>query len=112
VAVERKSVPDLVASVTRERERFERELARGRGMDLFVVVIEGSLEDVRQHNYRSKTKPHAVLQSMVAFQVRYRVGWVWAGNPAGAAYFTFWILSKYVAEAEKRYKAIVAGRAA
>lgn len=112
MAIERKSIPDLVASVTRERERFERELSRSRGHDLFAVVIEGSLEEVRQHLYRSKAKPHAVLQSMVAFQVRYGVNWTWAGSPAGAAYFTYWTFSKYIAEAKKRFQAIVRATAA
>jgi len=107
VAVERKSVPDLVASVTRERSRFERELARARGLDLFAVVIEGTFEDVRSHNYRSQAKPHAVLQSITAFTVRYGVNWIWAGNPAGAAYFTYWALEKYLAEAEKRFRMIL-----
>ncbi|TVM16466.1 hypothetical protein DPQ33_12620 [Oceanidesulfovibrio indonesiensis] len=108
VAVERKSIPDLVACVTRERARFERELARARGLELFAVVIEGSLDDVRGHNYRSQTKPHAVLQSLTAWTIRYGVTWIWAGSPAGAAYFTYWTLEKYAAEAQKRLRAIVA----
>ena len=33
VAVERKSLPDLVACLGRERERFERELMRGAALD-------------------------------------------------------------------------------
>lgn len=42
VAVERKSLPDLVMCLGRERERFERELARGAALDAFAVVCEGS----------------------------------------------------------------------
>ncbi|MGE4421494.1 MAG: ERCC4 domain-containing protein [Pseudodesulfovibrio sp.] len=110
-AIERKSISDLVASVTRERPRFERELARARGLDLFAVVVEGTLEDVRSHNYRSQAKPHAVLQSITAFTVRYGVNWIWASNPAGAAYFTFWTLEKYLAEAQKRFRMILEAEA-
>ena len=36
VAVERKSLPDLVACLGRERERFERELQRGAALDAFA----------------------------------------------------------------------------
>lgn len=36
VAVERKSLPDLVMCLGRERERFERELARGAALDAFA----------------------------------------------------------------------------
>ena len=106
-ALERKSVPDLVASLTWERERFEREMRRARGLDAFAVVIEGSLGQVRRHEYRSQAKPHAVLQSMCAFSIRYSVTWIWADDPAGAAYFAFHFMRHFVREAEARYREIV-----
>jgi len=106
-ALERKSVPDLVASLTWERERFERELRRARGLDAFAVVIEGSLGQVRRHEYRSQAKPHAVLQSMCAFSLRYSVTWIWADDPAGAAYFAFHFMRHFVREAEARYREII-----
>lgn len=106
-AVERKSLPDLVASLTWERERFEREMRRARGLDAFAVVIEGSLSQVRRHEYRSQAKPHAILQSMCAFSVRYGITWIWADDPAGAAYFAFHFLRHFVREAEVRYWEIV-----
>ncbi|MBF0482599.1 MAG: ERCC4 domain-containing protein [Desulfovibrionaceae bacterium] len=105
-AVERKSLPDLVASLTWERERFERELRRSRGLEAFAVVIEGSLAQIRAHDYRSQAKPHAVLQSMTAFSCRYGVNWIWADDAAGAAYFVFHFLRHYVREAMGHYKAI------
>lgn len=40
VAVERKELSDLVACLGRERERFERELARGAALDAFCVVVD------------------------------------------------------------------------
>lgn len=108
-AIERKSLPDLVACLQGDqRQRFERELARGRGMDMFMVVIEAAMQDVRNHNYRSQMKPHAVLQSVLAFQVRYRVPFFWAGSRQGAAYTVYWSLAKYLREAELRMKVITA----
>ena len=106
-AVERKSLPDLVASLTRDRERFERELQRARGLTAFAVVIEGTLEQVRLHHYRSKALPHSILQSMTALTVKYAVTWVWAATPTGAAYFTYHHLRHFVIEAELRYKDII-----
>lgn len=106
-AVERKSLPDLVASLTWERERFERELRRARGLEAFAVVVEGNLAQVRHHDYRSKAAPHVILQSMCAFSVRYGVTWIWADDPAGAAYFAFHFLRQFVREAEVRYREIV-----
>lgn len=106
-AIERKSLPDLVASLSAERDRFERELQRGAGLECFAVVIEASMQDVRDHAYRSQMKPHAVLQSVLAFQVRYRCPFVWCGSPEGAAYVVYWTLQKYLREAENKLKAII-----
>lgn len=107
VAVERKSVPDLVASVTRERDRFERELHRARGMDAFAVVVEGSLDDIRFKRYRSKASPHAVLQSCLAFGVRYKSLFLWAGSLDGAAYYTYHFLEKWMVEQRRHMRKLV-----
>lgn len=104
-AVERKSVPDLVASLTKGAWTVRaRAYAGPGGLDAFAVVIEGSLGQVRRHEYRSQAKPHALLQSMCAFSVRYSVTWVWADDPAGAAYFTFHFMRHFIREAEARYR--------
>jgi ERCC4-type nuclease len=44
--VERKTPSDMAACVGASRERFERELRRGRYAGRLIVVIEGSLSDV------------------------------------------------------------------
>jgi hypothetical protein len=44
VAIERKSAGDLVGCLKgQNRERFERELSRGRGLDYFALVVEADL---------------------------------------------------------------------
>ena len=103
-AIERKSLVDLIGCLMgSNRERFERELSKLRFYDLAAVVVEASLEDVTKGRYRSELKPHAALQSVLAFQVRYRVPFVWAGNREGGEYTTFSLLEKYFAEIQKRY---------
>ena len=110
-AVERKSLNDLIGCLMgKDRERFERELARGRHYDLFMVVVEASLADVSQGRYRSDIKPQAALQSIVTFQVRYRIPFVWAGNRTGAEYMTYSFLAKYLREIGERYKLAVKGQ--
>ena len=107
-AVERKSLDDLMGCLVGEgRERFERELARARSLDAFAVVVEASFQDMAQGRYRSKMKPHAALQSVLAFQVRYGVQFVWAGTRAGAEYAAFHFLRHYLREAQERLKAVV-----
>lgn len=105
VAVERKSIDDLIGCLMgSDRARFERELSRGARYDLFCVVVESSLEDISKGRFKSNMKPHAALQSIFAFQVRYRVPFIWASNRAGGEYVTHSLLSKYLEEIEKRYR--------
>ncbi len=111
-AVERKSEEDLLGCLTRERPRFERELARARGMDLFAVIAETTWERLARGQYRSQMQPHAALQSILAFQVRYNIPFYLVGSHAAAAYCTYHLLAKFVAEQETRLKAVLANVAA
>jgi ERCC4-type nuclease len=104
-AIERKSLDDLVACLMGDnRTRFEKELARARRYDLFVVVVEAGLENVARGNYKSQMNPQAALQSVTALFVRYAVPFMFCGNRDGAEYMTYSLLSKYLYEIEKRYK--------
>ena len=70
VAVERKSLPDLVLCLGRERDRFERELQRGAALDAFCVVVEAGWTELSGGKYRSRMQPHAACQSVAAFMSR------------------------------------------
>ncbi len=107
VAVERKSLPDLVACLGRERERFERELQRAAALDAFMVVVEAPWADLAQGQYRSALNPHAACQSVLAFQARYRVAFLFAGTRAAAEYATWGFLRQYLEGARKRLLAVV-----
>ena len=108
VAVERKSLPDLVACLARERERFERELQRGAALDSFCVVVEASWAELAGGQYRSQLNPHSACQSVLAFTARYRVAFLFAGSRAGAEYATWGFLRQYLESARKRWKSIMA----
>ncbi|MGZ8900258.1 MAG: ERCC4 domain-containing protein [Limisphaerales bacterium] len=58
-AVERKSIADLVSSITVQRSRFERELARLRGHEFRRLLIIGNREEIEQRRYHSRTSPAA-----------------------------------------------------
>ena len=104
VAVERKSLDDLISCLMGEnRDRFERELSRARRYELFTVVVEASLQDVAQGQYKSQMKPHAALQTVTAFFVRYGIPFMFCGSREGAEYMTYSLLSKYLYELEKRF---------
>ena len=107
VAVERKALPDLVACLGRERERFERELQRAAALDAFAVVIESAWADLAGGKYRSQMDPHSACQSVLAFACRYRVPFLFAGSRAGAEYATWGFLRQYLESARKRWGNIV-----
>ena len=108
VAVERKSLPDLVGCLGRERERFERELQRGAALDAFAVVVEAAWADLAGGNFRSQLNPHAACQSVLAFMARYRVPFLFAGSRAAAEYAAWGLLRQFLEGARKRWGAIVA----
>ena len=106
VSVERKSVDDLILCMTRERERFERELHRARGLDAFAVVIEASFEDLARGRYRSQMNPHAACQSVLAYTAKMSIPFLFAGNRAVAEYATAGFLRQYLAGCMGKLKAV------
>jgi hypothetical protein len=107
VAVERKSLADLVACLGKERERFERELQRAAALDAFCVVVESSWADLASGQYRSQLNPHSACQSVLAFSCRYRIPFLFAGSRAAAEYVTWGFLRQYLESARKRWSSIV-----
>jgi len=108
IAIERKSLDDLLGCLTGDgRNRFERELARAGGLECFAVVVEATMQEMAEGRYRSKMQPQAAIQSVLAFQVRHRCAFLWAGNRAGAEMATYHLLRHYLRETTARYKSIL-----
>ena len=106
IAVERKTIDDLIGCLTKDRDRFERELHKGRALDYFCLVIEGNLSDLANGRYRSKMLPKSAIQSLMAFSVRYRLPIFFCENRKYGARVTESLLLKYAREIEKRFKKI------
>ncbi len=103
ISLERKRLDDLVACLSSNRERFERELARARNFEMFAVVCEFPLQDIILGRYRSQMKSTAVIQSICAFSVRYHCGFLFCGSRAGGELMTYSLLSKFAYEIRKRF---------
>ena len=90
--MERKSIADLVACCAgSNRERFEHELHRLRGMRFKRLLIIGQRVEIEQKHYRSAIAPASVLGSLNAFECRYDCPVVWADTPEeGAALVERW----------------------
>ena len=85
IAVERKEHGDFVGCVGRERERFERELARLATFEYPALVLECTMADLLAGTRFSEVHPHAAVGSLIAWSVKYRVP-VWlAGDRRTAA---------------------------
>ena len=86
-AVERKSLQDLVKTIIHERERFEYELLRLTHYQFRRVLVEASYEavaEVEGYDF-SLAKPKSVIASVHAFEARYDVPFIFAGNRNRAA---------------------------
>lgn len=83
-AVERKSLPDLVSSLTRARDRFMRELERLRGMDFARLLVIGSPLELHACLARRAVSAASILGSLEAVNTRH-VPVVWASTAERAA---------------------------
>jgi len=95
IGIERKSLPDLVACLGVERERFARELARLRGYDCAAVVVEATADDLRAGHFRARLNPEAAWQSVLAFTQRYRIPFIFCDDRSDAERTAFDILRHY-----------------
>jgi len=73
VAVERKSLGDLLSCIGTERERFEREVQRLLAYPVRALVVEATWPAIEAGGWRSKVTPAAAVGSLL--------GWVAAGLP-------------------------------
>lgn len=108
VAVERKSLDDLVDTVIHARERFRRELERLGTYDAACVVVEGSMADVAARRYRSKADPNSVMGSVISMALIHRIPTFFCSNRDLAAAFSERYLIRYAREmARIQHEAVI-----
>lgn len=73
VAIERKSLPDLLGCVGRDRDRFDREVQRLLAYPTRALVVEATWSDIEAGDWRSQLTPNHVIGSLV--------GWMCSGLP-------------------------------
>ena len=73
VAVERKSLSDLLGCIGGERERFEKEVQRLLAYPVRAIIIESTWGQIEAGNWKSKVTASAAIGSLL--------GWVAAGVP-------------------------------
>lgn len=101
IAIERKSLDDLVQTLLHGRVRFAIELAKLKHYEFAAVVIEGSMQDVLAGNYTSKIKPLALLGIICDLQLRFSpVHFIFAGDRPHA----YALVSELLGLAKERFK--------
>lgn len=73
IAIERKSLPDLIGCVGQSRARFDREIQRLLAYPCRAIVVEASWADLERGGWRGRISPQAALGSCL--------GWIAAGVP-------------------------------
>ena len=107
IGVERKTADDLVSSISSRRARFERELERGMGLEVFAVVVECDFLDIARGKYTPKMWPKAACESILALMQRYRCPFVFAHNRQGGEYATHGILRHFLRDVRSQYESLV-----
>jgi DNA excision repair protein ERCC-4 len=73
IAIERKSLTDLLACVGRERERFERETMRLLAYPTRAIVVSAAWAEVERGDWPGRVTPAATIGSLL--------GWIAMGIP-------------------------------
>jgi len=87
--VERKSMPDLLGSISTRREPFERELERAMELPCFMVVVEEPFRNLGCKEYQSNMNRNAAIQTVLSWMGKYRCSWFFAESRDGAEYATY-----------------------
>jgi ERCC4-type nuclease len=73
VAIERKSLDDLMGCIGSHRERFEREIIRLKGYEVKAIIVESTWSKIEKGDYRSRVNPSAAIGTLM--------GWIAEGIP-------------------------------
>ena len=105
VVIERKTPSDLAGCIGTNRERFERELRRGRCVGRFLIVVEGTLSDVQRA--ARGIHSNSISGTLASWAVRF-CPIIFAGSTAGAADFAFRALASQVRDIQRAAQSIQA----
>lgn len=84
VAIERKSLDDLVGSLTQGRRRFMAEMERLLEIPVRALIVEATTEEILQQRYRSRAHPSSIMGSCVSL-IRRGIPVLFASNRYTAA---------------------------
>lgn len=95
VTVERKTLDDLIGSLTQGRDRFHRECQRLQEFESACVVVEADWSDIENHNYKSQAHPSSVIGSIIAIEIDWKIPFKFKSNRELAQEYTFKYLVRF-----------------
>lgn len=98
IALERKSLNDLVGTVIRDRDRFHRELVKLKSYRRKAVVIEASIADVFECRYKSEAHPYSILGAVQSLHMTFDIPFLWWHSREYAQ----WMAAKWFEHAWKK----------
>ena len=104
IAIERKSVQDLLGSITSGRDRFEREFERLAEMEHAAVVVEGDWGEIFNALERTKINPDSLVGTVAAWSIRYGVHWWLCPSRRYAEIWTLQLLYQWWKQEQRRLK--------
>jgi ERCC4-type nuclease len=94
LAIERKSLPDLISCTTGERERFMDQMRRLKNYRCKFLIVEADEQDIADGIYDSRVAPASVLGTLMTVQVRWGICVIHALGQKDAARRVSWICRK------------------
>lgn len=79
IAIERKSLGDLLGCIGQSRERFDKEIKRMLSYPCRCVIVEAHWGELMAGNWRSHIKPTAAMGSVLGW-IAHGVPFIFAGN--------------------------------
>jgi len=112
IGLERKTLPDLLGTITTGRERFIKELRALRRFRFAALLIECNWESILNKEYLAQVHPNAVIGSLLSFSIKYGVVPILASDHRIAGELAERLLLNFVRIIEADYKRATAARAA
>jgi ERCC4-type nuclease len=106
LALERKTLTDLLTTLTRDRARFFRHCARLAKLKYRALLVEASYEEVKSHydDFSSMAHPNAISGSLDALEAKFGIPIIYASSHRPLAeekaaswlskHFTYWWLER------------------
>lgn len=108
VAVERKSLQDLIGSLSSERERFDKCVQRLRGMPSGIIIVEGSMDNIWSQEFRGRMKPMSIYGSIMGIRA-YGVPVIMSGGRGAAMRDCYCFLRIAYNRAQYRLRSLAKG---